>query len=109
MKQRPFKLSENWKILEESEDGLALRSGDGLMIIVSWGMGWDHVSVSRRNRCPDWEEMCRVKRTFFEPEECVIQYHPPKSHYKNYHPYCLHLWKPQGVELPMPPSYMVAP
>ena len=31
-----------------------------MAIIASWGGGWEHVSVSLRNRCPTWEEMCRV-------------------------------------------------
>lgn len=72
-------------------------------------LGWEHVSVSLANRCPNWVEMCFVKKDlFWKPEECVIQFHPPKSEYVNYHPYCLHIWKPP-FELPMPPSMMVGP
>jgi hypothetical protein len=26
----------------------------------------------------------------------------------NCHPYCLHLWRPHNVEIPRPPSWMVA-
>jgi hypothetical protein len=37
----------------------------------------------------------------------VIQYHPPESEYVNNHPNCLHLWRPTGCALPMPPSIMV--
>lgn len=29
--------------------------------------------------------------------------------YVNYHPYCLHIWKPQRAILPMPPSCFVGP
>lgn len=73
------------------------------------GPPWDHVSVSladstRDPRCPTWEEMCWVKGLFWDDEECVIQFHPPKSQYVNVHPYCLHLWKPLGVEIPLPPK-----
>lgn len=68
---------------------------------------WEHVSVSNINRCPTWEEMCWVKDLFWEPEETVIQYHPPESTYINQHPHCLHLWKPIGVELPLPPMWAV--
>jgi hypothetical protein len=67
------------------------------------GAPWEHVSVSTRNRCPTWEEMAWVKRQFFEDEECVIQYHPPKSAYINVHPFVLHLWRPTGATIPMPP------
>jgi hypothetical protein len=109
MKTRPFTLPDLWVIEDQGEDGLAARSKDGLFVIASWGMGWDHVSVSRKNRCPDWAEMCRVKNLFWEPEEVVVQYHPRKSEYKNWHRFCLHLWKPQNQELPTPNPLMVAP
>lgn len=81
-----------------------------LTLMVSDGAGWDHVSVSTPTRCPTWEEMCHVKDLFFGPEECVVQYHPPRSVYRNYHPFCLHLWRPQSEPaVPMPPALLVAP
>ncbi len=81
--------------------------------IVSDGMGWQHVSVTisstqrKVERCPTWEEMCYVKSLFWDNNETVIQYHPPESEYVNNHPYCLHLWKPDNVQLPLPDSLMV--
>jgi hypothetical protein len=82
--------------------------GQYLTAIVSDMDGWDHVSVSlNKARCPTWAEMCEVKDIFFEPEECVIQYHPPASKYVNNHPYCLHMWRPQNHTLPEPPGWMV--
>ena len=78
-----------------------------MRIVASSGEGWEHVSVSRANRCPNWPEMCQVKRMFFGPDECVIQYHPPENNYVNNHPFCLHLWKPVGADIPQPPEYMV--
>lgn len=63
--------------------------------------GWDHVSVSLETRCPTWDEMCYIKDLFWDEEELVIQFHPPKSKYKSFHPYCLHMWKsPQEIKLP---------
>lgn len=76
-------------------------------IVFSWGGGWDHVSVSFKNRCPTWEEMCEIKRMFFHPAEVVVQYHPAQSEYVNNHPYCLHLWRCQLCAMPTPPSWMV--
>lgn len=64
--------------------------------------GWDHVSLSLPNRCPNWSEMCTVKDLFFDAEETVIQLHPPLSSYVNVHPYCLHLWRPVFTEIPLP-------
>lgn len=69
--------------------------------------GWEHVSVTTQGRCPTWEEMCRVKSMFWDVDDCVVQYHPPKSEYVNNHPYCLHLWRPVNDNVPTPPSYMV--
>lgn len=80
-----------------------------IKIIASDGEGWDHVSVSLKNRCPNWPEMCFIKNLFWAPEECVIQYHPPESEYVNHHPHCLHLWQPQNYEIPIPDSILVGP
>jgi len=80
-----------------------------LACIVSEGMGWEHVSVSKPNRCPTWEEMCFIKDLFWDEDDFVVQMHPPKSDYVNNHPYCLHLWRKQGTNdfCERPPSIMV--
>jgi hypothetical protein len=66
--------------------------------------GWEHVSVSLPNRCPNWPEMSLVKVLFWEPEETVVQFHPPESTYISNHPYVLHLWRDvrDGHRLPPP-------
>jgi len=69
--------------------------------------GWEHVSVSTRRRCPNWQEMCFVKDLFWDEEECVIQFHPPKSQYVNNHNFCLHLWRPVDDHVRLPPSILV--
>ena len=78
-----------------------------MAIIASWAGGWEHVSVSLRNRCPTWDEMCLVKDIFWRDDECVVQFHPPKSEYVNLHPYCLHLWKKIGEAVELPPKSFV--
>ena len=98
--------------IETGHDGGAFRFDSPidkapLVVIASFGMGWDHVSVSRKNRCPNWKEMCFIKDMFFDDEEVVIQYHPAKSEYVNDNENCLHLWKPQNIEFPMPDAIMV--
>lgn len=74
---------------------------------VMGALKWEHVSVSARDRCPTWEEMCWVKDQFWGPEECVVQFHPPRSLYVNQARYCLHLWRPIGLQLPLPPTIAV--
>lgn len=78
-----------------------------LQVLASSGDGWEHVSVSRSDRVPSWAEMCFIKELFWEPEDCVVQYHPPESQYKNFHPRCLHLWRPLDAPLPVPPRELV--
>lgn len=80
-----------------------------LRVIVSDGMGWDHVSVSYPFRCPNWPEMEQIKRLFFEDAEAVFQLHPPISDYVNFHPFCLHMWRPHNATIPLPPSILVGP
>lgn len=78
-------------------------------VIASDGEGWEHVSVSRPDRCPTWAEMCEVKELFFGPDEWVMQYHPARAEYVNFHQHCLHLWRPVGAAFPTPPAWMVGP
>lgn len=83
------------------------RNGQVLRCMVSDGEGWEHVSVSLRHRCPDWDEMCYVKSLFWDAEETVMQLHPPQSEWVNNHSYCLHLWKPTTSAIPRPPQILV--
>ncbi len=78
-----------------------------LRVIASSDCGWEHVSVSRANRCPNWTEMSHVKALFFAEDETVMQLHVPASDHVNDHPYCLHLWRPTTQEIPRPPAWMV--
>ncbi len=69
--------------------------------------GWDHVSVSLPNRCPNWLEMSFVKTLFWDETDTVLQFHPKRSAYVDIHPHCLHLWKKFGVEHELPPEALV--
>lgn len=94
------------------------------VVAPSNGVYWEHVSISVINishsghtkiepRCPTWEEMCYIKNLFWDdPEDMVIQIHPPESEYVSVHRYCLHLWRPvdkegKPIALPRPnPSFV---
>lgn len=78
-----------------------------LRVVASCGGDWEHVSVSLPNRCPNWKEMCFIKDLFWDEEDCVVQYHPPKSEYINNCKNCLHLWRPMKQEIPRPPKIFV--
>ena len=73
------------------------------------GANWEHVSVSTAQRAPRWDEMCWVKDRFWEPEDTVVQYHPPKSLYVNCHPYTLHLWRHRVLPFMAPPTFLIGP
>lgn len=83
------------------------KTGASLKCVASSGYGWDHVSVSLMNRCPNWFEMAFVKHTFFKPDEVVMQLHVGESDHINTHPYCLHLWRPHLGMIPLPPKEFV--
>lgn len=102
-----------WAVSKEGPDGMFEvpgPCGERLTIIASAGsdlIPWEHVSVSTRKRNPNWREMCFVKELFWRDEECVVQYHPPKSEYINTHPHCLHMWRPVDGKFPLPPRIAV--
>ena len=90
--------------LRPGESPLRVIASDGAL---DDGQEWDHVSVSRPDRTPTWAEMCAIKALFWGDEDVVVQYHSPRSEWVNNHQYCLHMWRPVGVDVPRPPALMV--
>lgn len=85
--------------------------GRTLKIIAADGLEtrWDHVSVSlaeQPDRAPSWTEMCFVKSLFWEPSECVVQFHPPDADNISLRE-VLHMWKSLDCSFPMPPKVCV--
>ena len=78
-----------------------------ITVVASSGYGWDHVSVSRLNRSPNWMEMEQIAALFFKKDESAVQYHVPAADHVNNHPYCLHWWRPLDASLPRPPAIFV--
>jgi hypothetical protein len=56
------------------------------------GQAWLHVSVSRRDRIPTWQELKDIKDLFIGAKRVALQVLPSADKYVNLHPYCLHLW-----------------
>lgn len=79
-----------------------------LVVIISNGGGWEHVSVSTKYRTPTWDEMEYIKRLFWEDGDTVLQFHPPLSQYINRCENCLHMWRKIGGIVELPPAWMVA-
>lgn len=78
-----------------------------LRIMASDQHGWEHVSVSLQNRCPNWKEMCFVKELFWDDQDTVVQFHPKKSEYINQHENTLHMWRCINNLFPTPPRILV--
>jgi hypothetical protein len=86
--------------------------GRRLKVIIGSDREWEHASVSvdgKTRHTPTWPEMCLVKDLVWLEEETVLQFHPPRAQYVNYHPGCLHLWRWLGGARPVPPPWMVGP
>mgnify|MGYP001594984787 CR=1 FL=1 len=95
------------------KDGQTIRcvASDGTGAPDDERFAWQHVSVSIEfdKRPPRWDVMCWVKDLFWEPEDWVVQFHPAKSEYVNFHRACLHLWRPLKEKMPTPHHIMVGP
>lgn len=58
-----------------------------------------HVSVSRQDRYPSWDELITIKERFFGDEDCMMVM-PKKKDYVNLHKFCFHIWKtPEDWEI----------
>lgn len=75
----------------------AFRSECGLAILCSedntekFGV-LSHVSVSRENRYPSWDELIAIKERFFGDIDCMMVM-PKKKDYVNVHNFTFHIWK----------------
>lgn len=127
MRKSPTKKIEQYRITDgalasaitDGANGAFMIPCDGAMLAVicsdasGWStkvLGetkWEHVSVSVRSRCPTWKEMDFVKRIFWRDDETVLQFHVPRDRHINMHETCLHLWKPIGVDISLPPNLAV--
>lgn len=83
-----------------------------LRVVATIGSGWEHTSVTLDkkiicSKTPNWYEMCFVKNMFWDDEDIVWQYHLPADDNVNIHPGCLHLWRKQNFDMPLPIKIMV--
>lgn len=96
----PKFLPAGWSPVEERMDGYCYdRPGIGgnLRVIASVNKqldnkDWLHVSFSRPDRLPSWDDLKEVKELFIGKDKTALQVLPPEANFVNIHPYCLHLW-----------------
>lgn len=101
----PRVLPDGWTILDRFGDGYRCLHRAGLRVICSTaeyeGRDWLHVSLSRKDRLPNYEDMKHVKDTFARMFWAAQLLPPPEQHV-NIHEFCLHLWCPITGSLPWP-------
>jgi hypothetical protein len=105
----PILHGDEWQLLEDMANGIHARSKDGIEVIAEVEMvsstdpaasksvaltPWIHVSFSRCDRMPSYEDMARVKRRFIGRKRKGIMVLPSELEHYNYHPNCLHLFSP---------------
>jgi len=104
----PMRLPEGWTpdrvrvpvgfgIVEKYSDAVAMKSTDGLRVIVGAaveldGKAWLHVSFSRKDKLPSWFDCKRVKSLFIGDDKTALQVFPSSDKYVDIHEHCLHLW-----------------
>lgn len=92
-----------YRLLHDGHDGRQWLSLDGRVSVIESvsrerdGRVWHHVSMARRTRMPEWEELTALKRAFVGDREAYVVL-PPEKRYVNIHPNCLHLWACLDVE-----------
>lgn len=110
----PLVLPADWRRERDFSVMAVFRRADGLLVMVSLAehlaepvydviihAAWLHVSTSRKDRLPSWEDLRDVKNLFVGLDRRAIQILPPQAEYVNMHPNVLHLWAPVGHE-PLP-------
>ncbi len=76
----------------------AYRMGRCQIIVSQQQAGW-HLSISRPERLPTWEEVRDARYELVPDDATMALLLPPKTEYVNVHDYCLQLYE-------IPPAYI---
>jgi hypothetical protein len=90
-------IAATWRFQEKHVMGGFVVRNDGLRVMVSAaierdGKTWLHVSLSRAERIPSWDDLKDVRETFIPDDLVALQVFPPPDEYVNINPHVLHLW-----------------
>jgi hypothetical protein len=80
--------------------GIAYQHLTGLRMIYSIATmddktRWHHISFSREDKHPSWEEMKKALRflPWFDSSRPILMVLPPEKDYVNIHEHCFHWWQ----------------
>ncbi len=92
----PRVIAIGWRLTERFVNAAKWVSEDGITVILATeivdGELWAHLSYSRVDRIPSWEDGKRVKDVFLGPKRKALIVLPPDAEYFNLHPNCLHMF-----------------
>lgn len=83
------------------------KASDKCLVMMTCINGWEHLTVSHKNKIPSWECMNEMKEMFFNDDEECFQFHPKKENYINNNEYCLHIWRRTDGQMMTPPHILV--
>lgn len=83
------------------------KASDKCLIQLTCVNGWEHLSVSHKNKIPSWLTMEEMKEMFFRDDEEAFQFHPKMDNYINNNEYTLHIWRRTDGKMETPPSILV--
>lgn len=66
------------------------------VVVLSRDAGLWHISISRKDRLPSYDELKTIRYQFLPEVEYMVQVFPPKENFVNMHQFCLHLWEPKN-------------
>lgn len=85
----------------------SVKASDKCLVSLTKIKGWEHLSVSHKNKIPSWMCMQEMKELFFNDNEECFQIHPKADDYVNNSEYTLHIWRPVEGMTQIPPSVLV--
>lgn len=68
----------------------------GCTVIISKDAGLWHMSMSRKDRLPSYDELKIARYQFFPDVDYMVQIFPPEKDFVNMHQFTLHLWQPKN-------------
>lgn len=102
-----YKNVETDKVSKLKVECRSCKQSDKALVSLTKIAGWEHLSVSFKNKIPSWECMQEMKELFFKDDEECFQLHPKADDYVNNNEYTLHIWRPENGVMPIPPSILV--
>lgn len=102
-----FKDVSNDKVSKLKLEVRSNKASDKCLICMTCIDGWEHLSVSHKNKIPSWLCMEEMKEMFFKDDEEAFQFHPKMENYINNNEYTLHIWRKQDGTMNTPPSILV--